>query len=327
MFTYYLMNHSRVNQDFYVSRLPRHIGTPLEGTLEFAARTCYRSYDRMGTDPGFLRKLRKWGHHDVIEHIHLTLWVCGTKQQDPVDSPLSTHKFLHVIKSAEATLSPSSASIMVAGNLRTWIEVSESHPELNLRPFLDSYLDALSENHGQKHTSIYFIDDMILPQPNVSLISASYGALGNDKCLHGSVYIHDVSRAMTHQIVRHRLASFSQESQRYIDLEDADWGIIYPHTATDEQKAILDRHWGEVKRTYVDLRKSGLLKEDARCVLPNMAETSLVMSGDMDMWKHFFRLRAFDTAAQHEIRSVGKQIFDLFIQIPEIAISLKELEK
>lgn len=96
--------------------------------------------------------------------------------------------------------------------------------------------------------------------------------------------IDGVSRALTHQLVRHRLASYSQQSQRYVNYaktsETTDVNFIEPKTilknqvAHDAYQELLE----QVKKTYKLLAESGIPAEDARYVLPNATETKLVMT-------------------------------------------------
>ncbi|HEY64566.1 MAG TPA: FAD-dependent thymidylate synthase [Caldilineae bacterium] len=121
--------------------------------------------------------------------------------------------------------------------------------------------------------------------------------------------IEGVSRAATHQIVRHRLASISQESQRYVSLDKGGWGFVVPPdiARNPEAKAILDRAWEDLTRAYAELRALGIRKEDARFLLPNATETRMVISMNFAAWRHFCWLRC-DKAAQWEVRAVAFEI-------------------
>ncbi len=131
--------------------------------------------------------------------------------------------------------------------------------------------------------------------------------------------IEGVSRACTHQIVRHRLASISQESQRYVDLVKGGWGFVVPPEIAErpEAKAILDEAWASLTKAYGELRALGIRKEDARFLLPAAAETRLVISMNFRAWAHFCWLRC-DKAAQWEIRAVAHEILcQLYALAPE----------
>jgi thymidylate synthase (FAD) len=131
--------------------------------------------------------------------------------------------------------------------------------------------------------------------------------------------VEGVSRACTHQIVRHRLASISQESQRYVSLDKGEWGVIVPPEIAEnpEARAILDEAWEDLTRVYHRLRALGIRKEDARFMLPGATETRLVISMNFRAWAHFCRLRC-DRASQWEIRAVAYEILcQLYALAPE----------
>ena len=83
------------------------------------------------------------------------------------------------------------------------------------------------------------------------------------------------SRAFTHQIVRHRLCAFSQQSQRYVD--EKGFSIITPPSIerNEEAKRIFDDFIKGAKDAYVKLQSLGIKKEDARFVLPNAVESEI----------------------------------------------------
>jgi thymidylate synthase (FAD) len=85
--------------------------------------------------------------------------------------------------------------------------------------------------------------------------------------------IRGASRAFTHQLVRHRIASFSQQSQRYVDERGFNY-IIPPEIANDPDALKLFRDsMDHAEKAYAALRAAGVRKEDARFVLPNACET------------------------------------------------------
>lgn len=112
-----------------------------------------------------------------------------------------------------------------------------------------------------------------------------------------------ISRAASHQLVRHRLASYSQESQRYVDMADPEW-VLPPSVASDARAlAVWEGFASHVRTAYRALRKLGLRKEDARFVLPNAAATRIVVTMDFRELLHVFRVR-IAPEAQWEIREV-----------------------
>ncbi len=113
-----------------------------------------------------------------------------------------------------------------------------------------------------------------------------------------------ISRACSHQLVRHRLASYSQESQRYVDMAEPEWVLPPAIAAEPAARAIWERLAVSVGEAYQALRQLGVRKEDARFVLPNAAATRLVMTANFRELLHIFRLR-ISPAAQWEIRAVA----------------------
>lgn len=127
----------------------------------------------------------------------------------------------------------------------------------------------------------------------VSLISR-----GHESVLeHYSITVRFIAdRAFTHELVRHRLASFSQESQRYVRYEE---GIefVKPHWMKDSKAGLL---WMDAMRDaeiyYLALLSEGWKPEQARCVLPNSTKTEIVMTANLREWRHILRLRTARSA-------------------------------
>lgn len=122
--------------------------------------------------------------------------------------------------------------------------------------------------------------------------------------------ISGISRACSHQLVRHRIASYSQESQRYVDMSDP--ALVIPDTIADDPhaRAVWDGFVDHVKSTYQELRELGVLKEDARFVLPNAAATRIIVTMNFRELLHFFRLR-ITPEAQWEIRQMAIEMLEL----------------
>ena len=115
--------------------------------------------------------------------------------------------------------------------------------------------------------------------------------------------ISGISRAASHQLVRHRLASYSQESQRYVDMADPEW--VVPSSIADDGQALTvwEGFFSQVGTAYRALRELGVRKEDARFVLPNAAATRIVVTMNFREMLHMFRIR-ISPEAQWEIREV-----------------------
>ena len=121
-----------------------------------------------------------------------------------------------------------------------------------------------------------------------------------------SFAINNISRACSHQLVRHRHMSFSQKSQRYVK-EKGQFDYLTPETIekNPELKAKFDDFMGKISQFYLELTEAGIPAEDARAVLPNAAATSMVASLNLREMIHLANLRLC-TRAQKEIRMLVK---------------------
>jgi len=114
-----------------------------------------------------------------------------------------------------------------------------------------------------------------------------------------------VSRALSHQLVRHRIASYSQKSQRYVQEKGFDY-ITPPSIAKDGgQKRAFDQLMQEIARHYAAAIAAGIPAEDARYMLPNATATNLVITMNARSLHNFFNLRCCERA-QTEIRRLAQ---------------------
>ena len=117
--------------------------------------------------------------------------------------------------------------------------------------------------------------------------------------------IEGISRACSHQLVRHRIASYSQQSQRYVAVRERFAAVMPPTIAAHAELAgRFESFLDDCHALYGDLMAAGIPAEDARFVLPNAAETKLVMTMNARELRHFFALRCC-RRAQWEIREMA----------------------
>jgi thymidylate synthase (FAD) len=119
--------------------------------------------------------------------------------------------------------------------------------------------------------------------------------------------IEGVSRALTHQLVRHRIASYSQQSQRYIDMRE--FNFITPPTIKSDYE-MKKRYDEYMKNVPYEEFSAGVPKEDARFVLPNACESKIIVTMNARSLYNFFKLRCC-THAQWEIRILANKMLDL----------------
>lgn len=128
-------------------------------------------------------------------------------------------------------------------------------------------------------------------------------------------------RGVTHEIVRHRIASYSQESTRYCNYSKNSFGneisVIEPcfwqsDSQEDKQKlAAWKQAMEEAEKAYMKLIELGATAQEARSVLPNSLKTEIVMTMNLREWRHFFRLRT-SNAAHPQMREIARPMLDDF---------------
>ena len=121
--------------------------------------------------------------------------------------------------------------------------------------------------------------------------------------------IDGVSRALTHQLVRHRIASFNQQSQRYVKFK-GEIPMVKPATvaADPECDRLFDEAAAAVAEAYRALVEAGIPAEDARYLLPNACETKMVVTMNARSLQNFFHLRCC-SRAQWEIRALAEEMY------------------
>lgn len=139
---------------------------------------------------------------------------------------------------------------------------------------------------------------------------------------HGNMTVRFIgSRAFSHQLVRHRIAAYSQESQRYCNYSKGKFGnevtFIEPIDYDNWDEDIKETFELALRRSeeyYQTLVNQGLKAEDARGVLPNQAKTEVVVTMNLRTWMHFFSMRC-DKHAQSEIRFLAKGLLKEFYKL------------
>lgn len=138
---------------------------------------------------------------------------------------------------------------------------------------------------------------------------ADLGHLSTFEHVSFSFAIEGVSRVLSHQLVRHRIASYSQQSQRYVKAHDFEY--ITPPSVAASAKATehFEKLMDQIRDTYNELVALGVHQEDARYVLANATETKIVVTMNARTLLHFFQLRCC-TRAQWEIRQLANLMRD-----------------
>jgi thymidylate synthase (FAD) len=129
-----------------------------------------------------------------------------------------------------------------------------------------------------------------------------------------TIEFNNLSRGFTHELVRHRLVAYTQESTRYVD--ESDFKVVMPPDRDKDQKVVKlvlpdgkesevsFQEWNDLnEQMYKGLRKAGWLAQDARQILPTGITAQIVATANFREWRHILKLRC-DPAAHWEIRQV-----------------------
>lgn len=153
-----------------------------------------------------------------------------------------------------------------------------------------------------------------MPEERVRSVLSTIMGSGHFSTLEHASYtfaVDGVSRALTHQLVRHRIASFNQQSQRYVRFTDGLATVKPESVAADEEtSAVFDEAIEAAIAAYEKLLAAGVPAEDARYLLPNAAETKIVITMNVRELLHFFSLRCCNRA-QWEIRALASEMLRL----------------
>lgn len=171
----------------------------------------------------------------------------------------------------------------------------------------------------------YKSEDKITPESAKGLIKRIL-QVGHESVLeHASVSVRIVcDRGISHEIVRHRLASFSQESTRYANYSKEKFGkeitLIRPFFWDVDSAEY--RLWLEamttVERVYLALLESGARPQEARSVLPNSLKTEIVVTANLREWRHIFRLRCASPAHPQIRQIMLPMLADFHARVPVV---------
>ncbi len=122
--------------------------------------------------------------------------------------------------------------------------------------------------------------------------------------------IEGISRACSHQLVRHRLASYSQQSQRYVNFDNIEYVIPDTIKNNNELCEKFKNFMEEISKFYKEMLEKNIPAEDARFILPNSCTTKIIVTMNLRELKHFFKLRCCNRA-QWEIRKLAIEMLKI----------------
>ena len=236
--------------------------------IEFAGRTCYKSEDKITEESakGFVNRMVASKHYAMLEHgtVYLKFTDSSTKTLIIDGIRCSEYLYDNYISNKYSIIH----SVPCVGNTNWY--VTTNYRVLVENNWLDDlqYLCEPTEYH-EKRTTVRFICD----------------------------------RGISHELVRHRVFSFAQESTRYCNYSKDKFGneltFIKPSWWKEEDNEVATLYiqpWRNIENCYLTLIENGIKPQDARAILPNALKTEVVMTGFESDWDHFFELRCAKAA-------------------------------
>ncbi len=244
------------------------------------------------------RKLLGWGHLSVFEHSLIRVWVEADLEE--VKSRLFHWKFVELSEDEGIlSMNPRVAIEMVE---RGSPEIRELAKTVLLHfPVLSRSLGLSPEEESlEAGLQVELSSDQLEDIWVHMLLSSPW-----PDPRHGfhAFLVEGISRVCSHQLVRHRALSFTQQSQRVSQVV----GYYLPGHLDAELRLRMEREIERALRIYYGLMDAGVKMEDARYILPQACTTRILVSGRDSAWLHFIRLRAAPEA-QREIRIVAQII-------------------
>jgi thymidylate synthase (FAD) len=272
--------------------------------IEIAGRTAYKSEDKITNESAlkFVSMLKNNGHLSALEHSNITLKIKSGFPVDRLYAILKERSFYHPILSAHD-------GFYIAGNIRAWIDtlnmlvIKSDNDSLYLFEVFNS---ALAIHYPNLFSlGIQGSTTIVTPELQLELLkNVFYDA---------PVFVFKIvtDRGITHEIVRHRVLSFTQESTRYVNYNNKGFTLIDPEEYDSEEiKGTLNHAITE----YQLMCDIGYKPQIARDVLPNLLKAEIIVSGRWSGFEHFINLR--DAAGAHpRIRKIAQDIRAVFESI------------
>ncbi len=282
--------------------------------IERCGRVCYKSEDKITAEsaPPFIRGIIKRGHESVIEMAQVVMRV-------KADSPDLFHQFFELIPRFCQASRTAANEFIISGNPRSFRDLARRSPGLEL---VGAVARLLSES-----CPIIFED--LIDNPDLAagnevevklLDAAQVDALPVEQLVkHRTLLLHiTVNRAVTHELVRHRIASYLQESQRYCRYGEEKFGgevvFIRPcfFSENSREYTVWKQAMEETERHYLKLLETSS-PQASRTVLPNSCKTEIMVNATLEEWFHILRLRA-SKAADPSMREIMLQILPEMIR-------------
>ena len=278
--------------------------------IEKCGRVCYKSEDKITEDSAekFVASIIKRGHEAVLEHASFIFKVSRSVYEDLRGKVNFVENHYPVKLYLRFT---DSEGYIVSGNVRAWRDFFLFS---GVPPYMNDFVEANPILFPEfKSDSPFNLEggEWSIRQISTNEIVSTYQRL-----VHEDVSVKFIcDRGISHEIVRHRPASFCQESTRYCNYSKDGFGgeitVIKPMSfdCSDSPYRIWKRSCENAETAYFDLLDEGCTPQEARDVLPNSLKTELIMTAPLMEWCHFFNLR-MSPAAHPQMQEVASYAYD-----------------
>ncbi|MHC1743703.1 MAG: FAD-dependent thymidylate synthase [Syntrophobacteraceae bacterium] len=306
-------------------------------TVELCGRTAYKSEDKITDDSAraFVLMLKGHGHLSVLEHSNIVLSIHGSEAATAVPWVKSTEDFLSALLIALKDRhayhrffkdgSRPVTEFALSGNVRSWLETLHALHAVSAeyaRFFafhLNRFFPSLFDEPVAKPVYMPYDVRLMGEDEQVELLK-------KDPASDLPVFIFKFvcDRGITHEVVRHRVFSFTQESTRYVNYRSKGMTLILPEELepffdrageTLQVDQPIARDWltraEQLFAWYEDDVRRGLKPQIARDILPNLLKSELFVTGRWSGWKHFITLRE-SSGAHPRVRWIARAVRQYF---------------
>lgn len=304
-----------------------------EQFIEKVGRTCYKSEDKITPDSAekFVSGLISRGHEAMIEHWNFIFKTTPEWYEQILsdwemllhsgDIPL-TECLRPYLRFTDTTDDDGELRCIISGNTRAWRDYARAC--VNGFGFIPQYMYGIIKCNPlffpefRDWVPVAIVNDILMP---VAVSELNYF----ERIIHQDVTVKFIcDRGVSHEIVRHRTASFAQESTRYCNYGLSKFNqeitVIKPSWCAKGDD--LYNSWRDgclhAEHAYFVMLSEDATPQQARSVLPNSLKTEVIMTGNLACWSHFFKLRCAPDA-HPDIQVVANMARQMFADLDIIA--------
>ena len=271
--------------------------------IELCGRVCYKSESKItdGSAETFIKNLICRGHESVLEH---AVYIVKCDDRDANVFNRICNRIENRDGGRVLLKSTQKRRNVISGNVRAWRDFMRECTRLNAYPKFLTLFDGIlfDDVNPAKHwiTTARFIDKSELTP--------------DERNVHFTQTVKFVvDRGISHEIVRHRTASFSQESTRYCNYSGDGITFIKPPFFNDLLMQLWRNEMENIEYLYALMISKGAKPQESRAILPNSTKTEIIMTATRDVWKHFFDLRTA-AGAHPQMKQIAEPLKAAFIE-------------